>query len=115
MPITPNNIRAKAVGTIGSIKPQSATWKGLVYNQQVAVTSIHISNVAATHDAFHVKIDNPKTDNTAPYLYYNVVLPPRDTLYVPGDILINQNERMMVYSVSGNIAFNAYGFTFVIE
>lgn len=104
---------ADSIKVLGQLSP-SATTLSTLYTVpaqvQTTVSSLVACNTGASPVTIRIAVaEAGAADNVKQYLYYDYVLPAKDTLALVIGITLNETDEVKVRASATNVAFNLFG------
>lgn len=99
-----------ATKKLGSVAP-SATTNTTLYTVPAGMSAVAVLSVCNTNTTtakVRVAISTTTTPTTGEYIEYDILIPPNGVLE-RSSIAMGENEKLVVYSNTANVAFRLYG------
>lgn len=102
-----------SIKVLGQLSPAATTLSTLYTvpaQVQTTVSSLVVCNTGASTVTIRIAVaEAGATDNVKQYLYYDYVLPAKDTLALVIGITLNETDQVKVRASATNVAFNLFG------
>lgn len=104
---------ADSIKILGQLSPTATTLSDIYTvpaQAQTTVSSVVACNTGASPVTIRIATaEAGATNNVKQYLYYDYVLPAKDTLALVIGITLNETDVVRVYASATNVAFNIFG------
>jgi hypothetical protein len=104
---------ADSIKVLGQVSPAATTLTDLYTvpaQAQTTVSSVVACNTGASPVTIRIAVSEAgAANNVKQYLYYDYVLPAKDTLALVIGITLNETDVVRVYASAIDVAFNIFG------